>query len=198
MWIKSIIAITTTKLFKCWTTTKRRFKRIIGWTLCRNITMGGCWNSIINTLAQHSRRLWKELARFWNELCSLEGDSDMLFAVRIAALISIAFSVKCALYNWADPKLSSLIIDGVPYANKVYWMGHWVHLFTILMFFGNFWLLIRLSQVFWRMLLPLCFTFSMVILVSLIDIHPHLHIQGSCISWGTSISAFSLQYGFIT
>ena len=136
------------------------------------MTVGGRWKVMTNSVSENSRWFWIQLGQRWHRLCDIEDNPNKSFAVRIAVLISIAFSVKCALYTWADPKLSSLTLDGVPYPNKIYWMGHWVCLFAIPLFLGNYWLLSHLTQIIWKMLLPLCFTFLTVILVSLIDIHP--------------------------
>jgi hypothetical protein len=112
------------------------------------------------------------IAEFWRALRHPRDLEEAAFAVRIALLISMALSVKCALYTSIDPRISKLTIDGVVYENNTYWMGHWVQLFLIPTFLGNYWLLIRPSRLLAKLLLPLCFTFSMGILVSLIDIHP--------------------------
>jgi hypothetical protein len=97
---------------------------------------------------------------------------DVPFSIRIALMVTIAFSIKCALYNWADPQLITYTFHGIQYGQREYPMGHWVHIITVPLFLGNYLLLTRPRGMANKCILPASFTLLVALLLSILNFRP--------------------------
>ena len=99
-------------------------------------------------------------------------DPDKRFALKIASFMAVIFGLKCALYNWADPKLTTYCANGVCYGAREHPLGHWVYLFSVPLFVGYYLLLDNKYSYLLKCGAILLFTVVVTVFLSIINFNP--------------------------